>query len=96
MKKSVLVLLLCGIFHSAFGQTGRDEYQLDATLLKVKNILEKHFAGSHIYGLQEGFTIMIDSSSNRYIFKSDVIKMRSKSQSEKLNSELNSRLRKKI
>lgn len=95
MKKSVLVLLLSFTLCSAFGQSGRDEYQLDATLLKVRNMLEKCLAGTNIRSLKSDFGIRLNKSSNSYVFSSDVNNMLSITKKAALNAKLNKTLDKR-
>lgn len=95
MKAIISTLVLSFTLSFVFGQSLSKQIQLDPTLLKVKIELENHFSGSKIRSIREDFNIEIDNHSNLYRFKSDINKMRTESQQEKLNAKLNKLLKEK-
>lgn len=93
MKKAVLLLLLSGIFYSAFGQADYRMIPLDDNLLKVKRGLEKCLAGTNIRSLKSTFKIQTNKDLNRYELISDINRVLPQTKVSLLNIQLNKSLR---
>ncbi|WP_343532662.1 hypothetical protein [Pedobacter sp.] len=92
MKKFLSILVLSFSLACAFG-SDHQQTKPNNTLLKVKNVLEKHLAGTNIRDLGTGFTIDKIQSSNSYEIKGDIISMLPSSQVKLIHHILNKALK---
>ncbi len=88
---STFVLSLTLTF--AFGYSGHQKIKSNDTLLKVKNVLEMHLAGTNIRDLVTNFTIDKIQSSNSYEIKGDIISMLTSSHLKLIHHTLNKALK---
>lgn len=93
MKKITLLLFVFIVFNlQSFGQTSNSNTEDKQKLLKIKSVLEKHFAGTNIRSLQKGFEIK-QTQSNVYSFISEVNGLFSEKSQKELFTKLNRALK---
>lgn len=96
MKAAIFVLLFSISTTFAMGQYNCEQPKYSDTLLKVKNVLEKHLVGTNIRDLRTYFTIDKTQSSSSYKIKGDVISMLPSSQLKLIHHKLNRALKKYV
>ncbi|SOD14376.1 hypothetical protein [Pedobacter xixiisoli] len=89
MKKTTLLLfILTALISQSFAQIGKEISKENQVLFNVKSLLEKHFSGTNIRGLQKSFEIK-SSHSDGYSFTSDVNSLFSEKSNKSLSIKLN-------
>ncbi|RZL50799.1 MAG: hypothetical protein EOP00_02425, partial [Pedobacter sp.] len=87
-KITLLLFALIALTYQSFAQTSTGNTEDKKQLLRIKSVLEKHFAGTNVRSLQKYFEIK-QAQSNGYSFISEVNGLFSEESNKVLSSKLN-------